>query len=64
MNTEPVATLGAIPILVTAVLALLIAFGVDLSEAQVAAIFGVISALIAVVTAVQRNKVTPVPSQR
>ena len=56
---EPVALLGAIPVVVTAVLGLLLAFGVDLTDEQVGAILGVISALIVAVTAIQRNKVWP-----
>lgn len=42
--------------LVFAVLGLLLAFGVDLSEKQVAAIMGVVGAVLAIVT---RSKVTP-----
>jgi spore maturation protein SpmB len=57
--SEPVAALGAIPILVTAVLSLAVAFGVSLDDAQTAAVLGVTSAVIAVVTAMQRNKVYP-----
>lgn len=58
-TNEPVAALGAIPILVTAVLSLLVAFGVSLNDAQTAALLGVTSAVIAVVTALQRNRVYP-----
>ena len=56
---EPVALLGAIPTLVTAVLGLLLAFGIDLTDEQVGAILGVVAALIVAVTAIQRSKVWP-----
>lgn len=59
MSNEPVTIGGVILGLVTATLALLMAFGLELSQDQVAAILGFTTALIAVVTFIVRSKVTP-----
>ena len=59
MSNEPVTIGGVIIGLVTATLALLMAFGLELSQDQVAAILGFTTALIAVITFVVRSKVTP-----
>lgn len=56
---EPVALLGAVSTVIPALLALLVAFGVDLTEAQTAAILGVLAAITAALTGVQRNSVYP-----
>ena len=56
---EPVVFLGAIPGVFTAALAVLLAFGVDITEEQVATLLGLVAALIAAVTAIQRNRVWP-----
>lgn len=59
MSNEPVTIGGVILGLVTATLALLMAFGLELSQDQVAAILGFTTALIAVITFIVRSKVTP-----
>lgn len=61
MNNEPAVSVGSITAAVTAVLALLVAFGLGLSDDQKAAILGV-TAVVApfIVGAVVRGKVTPV----
>ena len=60
MSNEPVLTAASISAVVSAVLALLVAFGLDLSETQTAAILGVVGAVVPLVTAVvARAKVTP-----
>lgn len=56
---EPVALLGALSTIVPAVLALVVAFGIDLSDEQAAAILGVVAAITAAVTGVQRASVYP-----
>lgn len=56
MRNEPVLT--AATGLVVAGLALLVAFGVDVTEAQIAAITGFVAAVYAV-AAIVRQKVTP-----
>lgn len=56
MKNEPVLVGGAVTGLVTATLALLVAFGVDLDSAQQAAILGFVTALIAVVAFLVRRK--------
>lgn len=53
MNKEPALLLG----LVQAVLALVVAFGLDLSPEQIGAVLAATAALLSVVT---RSKVTPV----
>ena len=54
MSREPAVLMG----LVTAVLALVVSFGLDLSPEQVGTIVAVAAALLSVVT---RSKVTPTP---
>ncbi len=56
-NREPAAIIGA----VQAVIALAIAFGLDLSVEQVGAILAALAAVLALVT---RSQVTPVRSPR
>ena len=56
MNREPALIMG----LVTAVLALVVSFGLDLSPEQVGTIVAVEAALLSVVT---RSKVTPVTTE-
>lgn len=61
MNTEPLWTVAGITAAVTALIALLTAFGLDLTEAQSTAILGVVAVLAPTVVAlVARSKVTPV----
>lgn len=56
VKNEPVVVGGLVTGLVTAVLALIIAFGVDLSQEQQVAILGVVTALIALVAFLVRRK--------
>jgi ABC-type enterobactin transport system permease subunit len=56
MKNEPVVLGGLVTGLVTAVLALVIAFGVDLTQEQQVAILGVVTALIALVAWLVRRK--------
>ena len=56
MKNEPVLLGGLVTGLVTATLALLIAFGVELDATQQAAILGFVTALIGVVAFVVRSK--------
>lgn len=60
MKNEPLVTRATVTSAVTAILALLVAFGVDLSNEQRAAVLG-IAAVVAplVVAAVTRHRVTP-----
>ena len=60
MNREPVLTAATISSAVVALLALLVAFGIDLTKEQQAAILGVVAvAAPLIVAAVSRRKVTP-----
>lgn len=60
MKKEPLVTVSVITSIVGAALALLVAFGVDLSEDQSTAIMGVATVLAPlVVAAVARAKVSP-----
>lgn len=60
MKREPSLTIGAITAAVTAILGLLVAFGLPLSNAQEAAILAVIGPVAVLVGAlVIRSKVTP-----
>ena len=60
-NTEPALTAGTITSAVTAVLSLLVAFGLGLTDDQQTAILGVVAVLAPLVVAiVTRPKVTPV----
>jgi hypothetical protein len=60
MKNEPLVTRATVTSAVTAILALLVAFGVDLSNEQRAAVLG-IAAVVAplVVAAITRHRVTP-----
>lgn len=61
MKNEPVITVASITALVAALIALLIAFGVNLSDQQQAAIMGVVAVVGPLVAAfIARRKVTPV----
>lgn len=65
MNREPALTVGTVTAAVTAVLALLVAFGLDLTDDQRNAILGVVAVLAPLVaTVVTRGKVTPVNDPR
>lgn len=60
MKNEPLLTAGGIGAAAAAILGVLVAFGVDLTEAQQAAILGVVAVLAPVVVAlVARHLVTP-----
>lgn len=60
MPNEPVLTVGSITAIIAAVLSLLVAFGVDLSDAQTQAILGLVAILGPLVAAlISREKVTP-----
>lgn len=60
MSNEPALTIGGITAAVTAVLTLLVAFGVTLTQAQTAAILGVVGTLGSLVQAwLTRRKVEP-----
>lgn len=58
---EPVAIGGAVLALAEALIALLVAFGALDDPAQIAAVQGLVIALIAAVSLAVRNRVTPVP---
>lgn len=60
-TTEPVAISGAVQALISALIALALLFGwVSWTPEQVGGILAVYTALVAVLTAVTRSKVTPV----
>ena len=60
MKNEPLVTRATVTSAVTAVLALLVAFGVDLSNEQRAAVLGIAAvAAPLIVAAVTRHRVTP-----
>jgi uncharacterized membrane protein len=62
MQTEPAVLTGVILAVISAVLALVVAFGVDVSTDQAAAIMGTATAVLALIGAViVRSRVTPVP---
>jgi hypothetical protein len=62
MKNEPAITVGAITAVVSAILSLLAAFGLNLSADQTAAIVGVVAVLAPLVSGyVTRGKVTPAP---
>lgn len=62
MKNEPLVTRATITAVVTAALALLVAFGVDLSTAKQTAIIGAVAVAAPLVVAlVTRHKVTPAP---
>lgn len=60
MKSEPAALTNGIIALVTAALALLVAFGVDVTQEQSAAILGFVAAVVAFAGFFIRSKVTPV----
>lgn len=61
MKNEPAITIGAISAAVAAIIALLVSFGIDLTEAQTTAILGVVAAIGPIVAAViTRARVSPV----
>lgn len=62
MNREPLLTYGAIAAVVSALLILLVSFGVDISDEQVKAILGFVAAVSPFVVALiaSRRKVSPV----
>lgn len=60
MTNEPVAIAGAIQALISAVIALTIAFGWwTPTDVQIAAVMGVYTALVATLTVLARTRVTP-----
>jgi hypothetical protein len=60
VDREPLVTRATITAIVTACLGLLVAFGVDLTTAQTAAILGVVAVAAPILVAVlSRHKVTP-----
>lgn len=64
MKTEPAITVGAITAGVTAALALLVSFGLNISTDQQTAILGVVAVLAPIVVGVvTRPKVTPVAAR-
>lgn len=56
---EPVLTTAGITAAVAAVIALIVAFGVELSEAQTTAILGVVAVIAPLVVTIARRYVTP-----
>lgn len=61
MNREPVITAASIASIVSAVVALLVAFGLHLTKDQIAALMGLVGVVAPLVTAwVARGRVTPV----
>ncbi|UFU03423.1 hypothetical protein LQF12_02095 [Ruania suaedae] len=62
MTREPAAIIGAIGTAVGAILALLVAFGIDVTEEQQTAILGVVAAVGPIVVGLLiRGKVSPAP---
>lgn len=60
MSREPLVTAAGITALVTALLGVLVAFGLNLSDTQTASILGVVAVVAPLVVAlVVRGKVTP-----
>lgn len=65
MNREPLVTTATITALVSAVIGLLVVFGVPLSKEQEAAILGVVAVVAPLVVGlVARGKVTPTSDPR
>jgi hypothetical protein len=61
MKNEPLVTVASLTAIVSAVIGLLVAFGVNLSDEQTAAILGIVAVLAPLaVAAFARGKVTPV----
>ena len=64
MNREPAAIIGFIPAATSALIALVVAFGLDLSKDQTTAIVGLVAVVAPVVAGfVTRTQVTPVAGQ-
>lgn len=64
MKREPAITVGTISAAVAAILALLVAFGLDVTEEQQTAILGVVAAIGPLVAGLLiRHKVTPVKTE-
>ena len=64
MKNEPAVTVATITAVVAALLALLAAFGLSLSQDQTAAIMGVVAVLAPLVSGfITRGKVSPVVSE-
>lgn len=62
MKTEPLFTVATLTAAATALLGLLVAFGVDLTEEKQAAIMACVAVIAPLVVAtIARSKVTPVP---
>ena len=59
-STEPVFTVASITAGVTAIIALGVAFGLDLSQQQQTAILGVVAVVAPLITIYARNFVVPV----
>lgn len=65
MNREPVLSIAGLLAAVSAVITVLVAFGLDLTEAQSTAVLGAVAALAPLVAAlVARRRVTPVTDPR
>jgi hypothetical protein len=65
MTREPLVTAATVTALVTAVIGLVVAFGIDLSTEQQTAILGVVAVAAPLVVALfSRSKVTPVADPR
>lgn len=65
MNTEPALTVASITAAVTAALALLVSFGLNISADQQTAILGVVAVVAPFVVGIAtRPKVTPVATSR
>jgi hypothetical protein len=65
MTREPLVTAATITALVTALIGLLVAFGVDLTDDQQTAVLGVVAVVAPLVVALfTRSKVTPVKDPR
>lgn len=60
MTNEPVLTVAGVTAAVSAVIALLVSFGVDLTEAQTNSILGVVAVAAPLVVVYARKFVTPV----
>lgn len=60
MTNEPVLTVAGVTAAVSAVIALLVSFGVDLTEAQTNGILGVVAVVAPLVVVYARKFVTPV----
>jgi hypothetical protein len=64
MSTEPLITVAALTALVAAIIACLVAFGVDLTEDQQKAVLGLVAVVAPLVVGfIARRKVTPVTGE-